>query len=87
MGYMKKVNVMGMELDEWSYLSCIAHVASEKEWATIYDIQSSEHGKGHATELLKEMKNYYKDKKFGGSIALNERMRGLYKKLGIEEYD
>ena len=84
----QKVNVLGMELDEWRYKSCLAHVGVGKDWATIYDIQSQQQGQGHATYLLLIMKSHYEGqaKKFGGSVALNERMARLYKKCGIREY-
>jgi len=84
----RKVKVLGMSLDEWQYESCIAHCATGKDWATLYDIQSSEEDKGHATNLLLTMKEYYEGKglKFRGSIALNQRMRQLYCKCGIAEY-
>ena len=82
------VNILGMELDEWRYKSCSAHVATGEVWATIYDIQSTQEGRGHATKLLLVMKVYYesRDKIFGGSVALNERMAWLYKKCEIREY-
>jgi len=84
----KKVNILGMELDEWRYKSCLAHVATDKGWATIYDIQSQQEGRGHATGLLLIMKSYYEHqgKIFGGSVALNERMARLYRKCGRREY-
>jgi len=84
----QKVNVLGMELDEWWYKSCSAHVATAKDWATIYTIQSKQEGQGHATKLLLIMKSYYEHqgKVFGGSVALNQRMTWLYKKCGIREY-
>ena len=84
----KVVRVLGMKLDEWQYASSIAHCATGEGWATLYDIQSREQGKGHATRLLLAMKKYYEGKglKFGGSVALNDRMKGLYKKCGITEY-
>ena len=83
-----KVNILGMPLDEWVYESCIAHCATGKYWATLYEIQSSQESQEHATKLLLIMKEYYEDKglKFGGSIALNQRMRRLYQKCGITEY-
>lgn len=86
--YPRKVNVLGMELDEWRYQSSLAHVATEEDWATIYDIESQQEGRGHATKLLLIMKAYYESqgKTFGGSVALNERMASLYKKCGIREY-
>lgn len=82
------LNVLGMELDEWWYKSCSAHVAIGEDWATIYVIQSQQEGQGHATKLLLIMKSYYEHqgKIFGGSVALNERMVRLYKKCGIREY-
>ena len=84
----RKVNILGMELDEWRYKSCLSHVATAEGWATIYDIQSQQEGQGHATELLLMMKAHYEHqgKIFGGSVALNERMARLYKKCGITEY-
>jgi hypothetical protein len=91
-----KVNVMGMDLDRWLRIDnkkkvlCVADIDSpEKEdWATIYTVESIEKGKGNATALLKEVKKYYenKGKKFGGSVALNDVMSHIYKKLGIKEY-
>ena len=87
--YITKINQLGMELDEWKFESCIAHFGIGDDFATLYDIVSGVKRKGHATTLLTEAKEYYEDKglKFGGSVALNENMRNLYVKLGIEEYD
>lgn len=89
MAEMKKTQVLGMVLDGWSHKSCYAAVGIGEDWATIYSISSEDPGKGHATELLSEMKKYYEaqGKKFGSSIALNDRMRFLLKKLDIFEYD
>ena len=84
--YPKKVNALGMELDKWRYKSCLAHVGVGEDWATIYLIESQQEGRGHATKLLLDMKSHYKTKKFGSSVALNERMAGLLKKCGIREY-
>lgn len=83
-----KVSILGMPLDEWKYKSCLAHCATSKDWATLYEIGSKEEGKGHATKLLTAMKEYYERQglKFGGSVALNKRMRRLYQKCGVEEY-
>lgn len=85
----KSVNVMGMELDRWTHESCTADFGIGDGWATLYTIGSKEEGKGHATQLLTEAKSYYEKegKKFGGSVALNERMRDIYRRLGIEEYN
>ncbi len=87
---MKKeiVNVLGMELERWTNKSCVADFGVEDDWATLYDIKSREEGKGHATELLIGAKKYYErqGKEFGGSVALNNRMRKIYQELGIKEY-
>ena len=87
---MKKelVNIMGMTLDRWTHKSCVADFGISDDWATLYYIQSEEQGKGHATELLTEAKKHYGGlgKKFGGSVALNDKMARIYKKLGITEY-
>ena len=84
----KMVHLLGMELEEWTHKSCTAHFGVGDTWATLYDIQSKEEGKNHATELLLEAKAFYESqgKKFGGSIALNERMRKIYQKLQIKEF-
>ncbi len=84
----KIVNILGMETEEWANKSCIAHFGVGDDWATLYDIQSKEEGKGHATELLREAKSYYEKqgKRFGGDVALNERMRKIYQRLNIKEY-
>lgn len=84
----QKVSGLGGELDEWQYKSCRAEVATGKDWATIYLIESQQEGKGHATKLLLDMKAYYEKQglRFGGSVALNDRMARLYRKCGIREY-
>ena len=80
---------MGMELDEWKEGSCIARFGTGHNWATLYQIDSLEEGKGHATKLLRKAKRFYESEglKVGGSVALNERMRGIYKKVDYEEYN
>ena len=85
---MKIVNILGMEFEQWTYKSCIANFGIGDNWATLYDIQSNEPGKGHATKLLIKAKKYYENlgKRFGGSVALNKRMKHLYQKLDIHEY-
>lgn len=83
----KDVEVMGMLVDEWRYHSCIAHFGVGEDWATLYDIESREEGKGHATGLLTTAKHVYEQegKEVKGSVALNERMKELYVKVGIPE--
>ena len=89
-GKVEKVNVLGMELEQWTYESCTATFAAPEgeDFATLYDIQSKDEGKGHATALLEAAKKHYEGlgKKFGGTIALNDRMRRIYQRLGIKEY-
>jgi hypothetical protein len=83
---------MGMELERWTHESCTADFGVGKnadgKWATLYFIESKEEGKGHATELLKAAKITYEalGMRFGGSVALNARMRSIYQRLGITEY-
>ena len=86
--YYRKISQMGMELDELQYMSCVTHFGTGKDWATLYDINSFKQGKGHATKLHIFAKRFYESKgmKFGGSVALNDRMKYLYKKLKIKEY-
>lgn len=87
---MKKeiVNILGMELERWTHKSCEADVAVGIDWATLYVIESKEKRKGHAEELLREIKKHYesKGKVFGGDVALNAGMEKLYQKLNIKEY-
>ena len=82
------VEVLGMILDEWRYKSCIAHCATGDGWSTLYDIETEERNQGQATILLQTMKLHYQrlGLKFGGSVALNDNMRRLYRKCGVEEY-
>lgn len=82
----KDVEIMGMPLKVYKWKSCQAEVGEEKNWATVYSIASQEQGKEHATELLKLLKYIYRDKTFGGTVALNPTMKHLYEKLGIKEY-
>jgi len=79
---------MGMPLDQWKHKSCCANIGTGKDFATVYSIESSERGKGDATELLLEMKKHYETqgKIFGSSIALNDGMQRILKKLNIVEY-
>ncbi len=83
----KTVNILGMELEEIKHKSCTAHFGVDKDFATLYDIKSKEQGKGHASELLKNAKEYYEKQglRFGGSVALNSRIKAIYKKLNIKE--
>lgn len=85
---LKVANVLGMPLDEWGYKSCVAHCATGEGWATLYDIESKEESKGHATKLLLALKEYYEGKGlvFGGNVALNNRIRRIYQRCGIKEY-
>lgn len=83
-----RVTEMGMSLDRWVYKSCEAHFGTGIDWATLYDIRSTEPSQGHATALLTAAKKHYESqgKRFGGSVALNKRMAGIYKALDITEY-
>lgn len=85
-----RIEVLGMPLERWSHKSCKADFAVDpyEGWATLYYIESLVEGQGHATELLAEAKAHFEGKgfRFGGSVALNDRMKSIYKKLGIQEY-
>ncbi len=83
-----EVEEMGMPMSRWEYKSCVAHFGVSDNWATLYDIESKEKNKGHATYLLEIAKEYYEStgKEFGGTVALNPVMSHIYKKLNIKEY-
>ncbi len=55
----KVVKILGMSLHEWEYKGCIAHFGIGEDWATLYDIESKNKGKGYATKLLKEARKYH----------------------------
>jgi len=87
-----EVIVLGMPLERWEYQSCTADfgIGEDSEpWATLYNIQSSEEGKGHAAALLRAAKEHYvtEGRKVGGSVAIHPAMKHLYRKLGYIEYD
>lgn len=83
----RQVSVLGMELDEWEYKSCVAHFGVGEDWACLYDIESKQMGCGHATTLLQYAKKYYEPigKRVVGSVALNPTMKHIYEKLNITE--
>jgi len=84
----RQVTHMGMPLDEWVHESCTAHFGVGPDWATLYDIRSTTPGKLHATWLLIWARVHYEilGKKFASSVALNDRMRRILKRLEILEY-
>jgi hypothetical protein len=77
--------VMGMKLEEWRYLSCMAQFGAGPDWATLYFIESKLPSQGHATTLLTHAKKVYEreGKKVYGSVALSDRMAKIYKRLDI----
>ena len=83
----ENIELLGMEMEQCRYRSCTAEFCVGKDWATLASIESKEPGKGHATRLLRAAKEHYENqgKRFGGSVALNERMRAIYRRLGIAE--
>lgn len=83
------VTDLGMELEQWTHESCVALFGVGDDWATLYTIGSAEPGKGHATALLTAAKAHYEGLglTFGGTVALNPRMRAIYERLGIKEYN
>lgn len=87
--FYKDIVKLGMPLRLWKYQSCIAEVATGEDWATVYFIQSGDQGKGHCTKLLTYLKEFYEKQglRFGGTVALNDRMKAIYKRLAIKEYD
>lgn len=62
-------------------------VAEGKNWATIYTVFSSNPNKGHCQELLKKLKDIYKNTDFGCTVALNSTMKHILTKLNIKKYE
>lgn len=83
-----EITNLGMVLNEFNYKSCQCHMGEGTDWATIYSMYSSEKGKGHGNELLKQMKTYYmlEKKTFGSTVALSPQMAHLLQKYSIKEY-
>ena len=86
-----KVNLFGMELEEWKCGDSVARFAVGENghpWAILYDIESEHYGLGHATELLREAKKYYEKqgRSVGGPTALNPIMQRIYKRIGYYAY-
>ena len=82
----KPIKVMGMDLTAFKYKGVFGQLGEEKDWATIYHIESTNPNKGECQECLRLLKEKYKDKMFGCSIALNPKMQHILKKLKIKEY-
>lgn len=61
-------------------------VAEGEGWATIYTVDSSIPNKGYCQQLLLQLKEIYKDVRFGCTVALNDKMRHILQKLEITEY-
>lgn len=61
-------------------------VAEGDGWATIYTVDSSIPNKGYCQQLLLQLKEIYKDVRFGCTVALNDKMRHILQKLEITEY-
>lgn len=76
-----------MELDLWTYKSCSAEVSPFDTTASLYSISSKEENKWHASQLLRDAIDYYRQqgKELQGTIALSEAMSHLYKKFWIVE--
>lgn len=72
----------------WIYRNegCEALVAEGEGWATIYTVESFVPNKGFCQSLLNELKEIYKGVQFGCTVALNDKMAYILRKLQIKEY-
>lgn len=84
---LEQIDLMGMPLTSFRYKGVTGTLAEEDDWATIYSVESSNQGKGECQECLKLLKEKFCNKRFGCTVALNERMRHILQKLQIHEYD
>ena len=82
----ESVNVLGMDLLRVRYRGVLAHFGEGKDWITLYDVRSANEGRGEVQEMLKQMEELYRHKRFGGTVALCPAMHHIYRKLGITEY-
>ena len=84
-----KKNILGMELMVYEHRGCEVKIAEfpESSSATIYLVESKNPGKGIATETLAYLKGYYEGHGMTlySSVALNDRMAFILKKLKIKE--
>lgn len=75
---------------EWGWIyrenGVEALVVEGEGWATVYTVESSMPGKGYCQQLLLKLKHIYKDVNFGSTVALNDRMKHILRKLNIKEY-
>lgn len=78
-------DILWMELDEWTFESCTAHFGAYEESMVLYDIQSKEESKWHATTLLRDAFQYYTNLELEviWTAPLNSRMESLYQKVWI----
>jgi hypothetical protein len=83
--------VMGMELMVWEHRNCEVQISEfpEDSTATIYLVESKNPGQGIATEMLSYLKGWYEGQGMTlySSVALNDRMKRILKKLDIPEYE
>lgn len=82
----KPISVMGMDLLSFKYKGVFGTLAEGPDWATLYDIVSTNRGKGEVQECILLLKERFKAKRFGGTVALNPVMKHIYQKLNITEY-
>ena len=83
-------NIMGMELMCFEHRGCEVQIAEfpESSSATIYSVESKNPGQGIATETLTYLKGWYEGHGMTlySSVALNDKMAHILKKLEILEY-
>ena len=82
-------NILGMSLECWENKGVEIEIAEFPDTATIYSVRSKIEGKGFATETLTWLQGHYEGqgKSLCSSVALNDRMARILKKLGIKEYN
>ena len=84
----KIVNVLGMTQLEVVHKKCVAYFwfSIKEKWITLFYICSTNPWKWEAQELLNQIKKDFDWFNIGGTVALNDTMRHIYKKLNIKEY-
>lgn len=75
--------MMGMDLTVAEHKGVVISLGEGDDWVSIYSCISIEEGRGNTQEAIAIIKNDYKGKELCGSVPLNDAMKHIYDKLGV----